>query len=49
MVGSCSPIHKGEQYTPLIGDLDVVAWPGTVPIQSPHLLCPSMATTLMGI
>jgi hypothetical protein len=35
---SSSPTHREEQYVPLIGDLDVVAWPGTTPTQGPHSL-----------
>jgi hypothetical protein len=29
--GVSSPKHKTKQYLLLIGDLDTVTWPGTVP------------------
>jgi hypothetical protein len=44
--GASSLTHKGEQYVPLIGDLDMVAQQGTAPMQDPHLLCPSLAAPL---
>jgi hypothetical protein len=34
--GTSSLTQKGEQYTPLISDLDAVAWPGTAPTQGPQ-------------
>jgi hypothetical protein len=40
---------QARTITPLISDLDIVTQPETAPTQSPHLLCPSLATPLMGI
>jgi hypothetical protein len=42
--GPSSLTHKAEKCVPLIGDLDMVALPGTAPTQGPHLLCPSLGS-----
>jgi hypothetical protein len=43
---SSSLTYKGQQYVPLISDLDAVTWSRNAPTQSLHLLGSSLATPL---
>jgi hypothetical protein len=48
-MGSSCSMHREKQYMPLIGDLDMVVWPGTAPTQCPHSLHLSPDLPLIGI